>query len=260
MAELKSEVQHLKSAIKDVVSKEFELPISPSHKKFLRVRQFFVIYSLFYCLQGQIIKENGNLVHENLCLQLQVDSMTLEIEKLKQQITRNTTENNLKYINSNTRSSCSDKKEKKVVRINSNTTIIEQKTSMSKLKDPKGKSADTITKIYERKKSDGVPSIVELTTDEPKNLVEPIQKLEEESKLALKYVEGSMALMQVSGSSSQVFCSETGNEPIRTQSAPEIVQSSVFSGSCKLCESEGVEIKSSNYRVVRYLQFEYIWQ
>lgn len=37
IAELKREVQDLKDTIKDVISKEFQLPISPSHKKFLKV-------------------------------------------------------------------------------------------------------------------------------------------------------------------------------------------------------------------------------
>lgn len=42
-------MQDLKATIKDVVSKEFQLPISPSHKKFLKVNMLTVKTLDNYC-------------------------------------------------------------------------------------------------------------------------------------------------------------------------------------------------------------------
>lgn len=160
-------------------------------------------------------------MHENLCLQLEVDSKSIEIERLKRQISRSDTQTNLKYVNSKTRSSSSsERKEKKVVRIDSNTTIIQHSS---------GSEVETITKLYERRKTPDVPVITELPAIEHK-------PSRDSSANTLRSVRESMALMQVSSDASGMFGSENGSEPIRTQSAPEIVQSSVFSDSSKSCD------------------------
>lgn len=170
------------------------------------------------------------MVHENLCLQLEVDSKTLEIERLKQQLTRCDAHTNLKYVNSKTKSNTSEKKEKKIVRIDSNTTIIKQKPE-KETKEKKCGNSDAVTKIYERNKTPDVPIII--TELSPAFAASSRSS----SQNTIKSAKESMALMQVSSNASAIFGSEIGSEPIRTESAPEIVQSSVFSDSCKSCES-----------------------
>lgn len=243
IAELKREVQDLKATIKEVISEEFQLPISPSHKKFLKVGFLVVLCDYFMVLVcfKQIIKENGNLVHENLCLQLEVDSMAMEIEKLKHKISRTDTRNSLKYVNSKTKSNCSEKKEKKVVRIDSNTTVIKQKHEDEEAETKEGSpppATETVTKIYERTETPDMPIITELQTDKS-SVYLTVAKTS--SSQTTKSTKESMPLMQVSSNGSVMLGSE--NEPIRTQSAPEIVQSSVFSDSCKSSDSMQVEIK-----------------
>lgn len=174
-----------------------------------------------------------------------MDSKSFELEKLKQQISRSDTQNNLKYVNSKTRSlNSSERKEKKVVRIDSHTTIIRQNSESGS--SGKG-SPEPITKIYERTKTPDVPTITELPSNELKSSASHSTS---SSSHTLKSTKESMALMQVSSNASAVFSSENGSEPIRTQSAPEIVQSSIFSDSCKSCESMHVKIKNYNYDVV----------
>lgn len=186
-------------------------------------------------------------MHENLCLQLEVDSKSFELEKLKQQISRSDTHNSLQYVNSKTRSlNSSERKEKKVVRIDSHTTIIRQNSESG---SSEKSSSEPITKIYERKKTSDVPTITELLSSEQKSSVAPHSTSSKTSSSSsshytLKSTKESMALMQVSSNASAVFSSENGSEPIRTQSAPEIVQSSIFSDSCKSCESLHVKIKN----------------
>lgn len=185
-------------------------------------------------------------MHENLCLQLDVDRMSLEIDKLKQQISRNDLQSNLKYVNSKTKSSSSsEKKEKKVVRINSNTTIIKHKTEerVSLALPP-----EPVTKIFERIETPGVPLITEFSNEAKISAQSSVKSIS--SSHSAKSTEGSMALMQVSKDASPIFGSENGSEPVRTQSAPEIVQSSIFSDSSKSCESMHVKIKNCNYDVV----------
>lgn len=189
----------------------------------------------------QIIKENGNLVHENLCLQLEVDSMSSELEKLKLKISRSDTRSSLKYINSKTKSTCSEKKEKKVVRIDSNTTVIKQKCEDENVEKEKNTiPADGITKIYERTQTPDVPIITELIPDKSSVYLTVAKASSSQTSRSVKE---SIPLMQVSPISSVMF----GSEPIRTESAPEIVQSSVFSDSCKSCDSTQVEIKYYKY-------------
>lgn len=179
-------------------------------------------------------------MHENLCLQLEVDSKTAEIEKLKQKISRCDIRNELKYVNSKSKSNSPTKKEKKIVRIDSSATVITQKCDCKDSEKEKVISkTDTVTKIYERTETVDVPVITELKG-----------KISEGSSSQItRSAKESMALMQVSSNGSIGLDSEIGSEPVRTQSAPEIVQSSIFSGSCKSCESVESRIKYYKYGV-----------
>lgn len=173
--------------------------------------------------------------------------MAMDIEKLKQKISRSDLRNNLKYVNSKSKSnnSTSEKKDKKVVRIDSNTTVIKQTREDDNAETEESPpSPDAVTKIYERTRTPDVPIITELKPD--KSSVQ-FTVANTSSAQTTKSTE-SIPLMQVSSNGSVMFGSES--EPIRTQSAPEIVQSSVFSDSCKSCESMQVEIKYYKYGAI----------
>lgn len=184
-------------------------------------------------------------MHENLCLQLEVDSMSVELDKLKRKLSRSDTQNSLKYVNSKTKSISSEKiKEKKVVRIDSNTTVIKHDSkNVASASIP-----DVVTKIYERKQTPDVPTIREILPENSSVYSTPAEK-SSTSQTSKSTKESIMALMQVSSNGSVTFGSESGTEPVRIQSAPEIVQSSVFNSdtSCKSCESVQVGIKYYKY-------------
>lgn len=180
--------------------------------------------------------------------------MSAEMEKLKQKMSRSDIQNNLKYVNSKTKSSSSsvsEKKEKKTVRIDSSATVIQQKTETNIQKNNSAPT-DNITKIYERKQTQNIPAVTELQQKESVSLI--TQKNSSSSSQIAKSTKESLSLMQVSSNSSEMFDCESGNKPVRTHSAPEI-QSFEFRDNYSKLLCESVDNKIKHYKYARVENF-----
>ncbi|XP_056641511.1 uncharacterized protein LOC130448252 [Diorhabda sublineata] len=78
----KTKIENLSLELNDLVNEKLNASISPSSKKYL-----------------QLVKQNGCLVYENLCLQLDVDNLNFKMEKLKCHQSKSSSNEHLKYIN-----------------------------------------------------------------------------------------------------------------------------------------------------------------
>ncbi|XP_018319169.1 probable DNA repair protein RAD50 [Agrilus planipennis] len=78
--ELESRIALLNKELHFVVNNEFKNCISPSNNRYL-----------------QIIKQNGNLLHENFCLQKEIERMGEQLNKMHNVLTKYKLNNKLKY-------------------------------------------------------------------------------------------------------------------------------------------------------------------
>lgn len=233
-------------------------------------------------MKFKLVKQNGNLVHENMRLQIEVDKLNLEIERLKMMELRTQTNNKLTYIKSKNSQQWTNKQSsegKSTENPNKNNTkkkiskhevIQGSKINKESMHEHKVKNveAEKIMKIFERNEETDVPNVL-IKEEKYLNLSE---KLKKEKKKVVTYSdlkenavlnqtqslnsfqEGKIACinvtectstcqslhinecdskydrMQVSDVNSKSNVSEYSQytEAIRTQSAPEIVQSSSF--------------------------------
>ncbi|KRT79770.1 hypothetical protein AMK59_6671 [Oryctes borbonicus] len=210
------QLEKLKKELVEIVDRELQVPIPPSNKKYL-----------------QIVKQNGILTHENLCLRLEIDRLSLEGERLKMLQVRNDTNNKLKYINHRNKSesfpdkknpndlgretvsephcNASSKEEQLIYFTNEDNS--NQKTSSKKETDL------SIRKIFENEIKCGLPGVT-VSSSGTGNGDGLIDKA------------GNFDLIQLHENPSQTFTNDSNSvqcyNAVRTQSAPEIVQTSVF--------------------------------
>uniref|UniRef100_A0A6P7G4V2 Uncharacterized protein PFB0145c-like n=1 Tax=Diabrotica virgifera virgifera TaxID=50390 RepID=A0A6P7G4V2_DIAVI len=151
----KSRIESLTVELNDLVNDKLNTAISCSSKKYL-----------------QVVKQNGCLVYENLCLQLEVDNLNFKLEKVKLSQTKYSTNEHLRYVKHPTRSqdqSClrnnSDEAPEKLER--------EPQPCSSKTND------SDVIKIYERNKSSVIPTI-ELVKEQKSKIPEKKKRKKKE--------------------------------------------------------------------------------
>ncbi|CAG9835660.1 unnamed protein product [Diabrotica balteata] len=135
VSDYKSRIESLIVELNDLVNDKLNTTISCSSKKYL-----------------QVVKQNGCLVYENLCLQLEVDNLNFKLEKLKLSQTKYSTNEHLRYVKHSRRSqdpSClrnnGDEAPEKLER--------EPQPCCSKTND------SDVIKIYERNETSVIPTI-----------------------------------------------------------------------------------------------------
>lgn len=160
----------------------------------------------------QIVKDNGKLVHDNLCLQMEIENLTQQLDKAKQHVIKTESRNKLKYIKSNTKTN--EKTCKKKVTINPN---VEKLTKSSHPEKEKMAQGEPISTIYEKAKKRGIPTIS--TQTEP-NI--------SQVNLALAQVSGYPSQMSTCECETDMSTCTSARTPVRTQSAPEVIESSAF--------------------------------
>lgn len=198
MERLMSQVNDIKDDLAEVVDDRFTLPVSPSNKKYLHV-----------------IKQNGVLMYEKLCLQMQIEDLHKQIDDFK-----------LAQFNKESKS-----KFKSLRKDITTQTDLQSREEHSKVKHrtlrTKNKQSQedktAITKIFEKTAKPGIPNIIMLPEDLPGIEFREI-KLEtnfEEPKIL------KMNVQSVSQFSPMVHCSST-QSILRTQSSPDVIMSSMF--------------------------------
>ncbi|KAF2884435.1 hypothetical protein ILUMI_21733 [Ignelater luminosus] len=288
MKNIQATINNIKNEIADIVDKRFKLPISPSNKKYL-----------------QIIKQNGMLMHENLCLQMEVDRLTSKLNNIQYINQRNEMKKHLKCSRSNQPQKSEEKPNsskqivsKKSSEKESGTISTKPKSKSAKqLKEGQSKSKKSSTtaksstekslgeknsasksspgnsntnqekkkpilknstkdmeviKIFERKKVEGIPHIIMLSEttgqdtsrlrkdNEEKKDNDKIENdsttkefpctlrdSQQELQLILPLISQKPSLSLIGTEMSDVTRTTSG-VAIRTQSAPEIVQTSSF--------------------------------
>ncbi|GJQ86853.1 hypothetical protein Trydic_g19521 [Trypoxylus dichotomus] len=214
------QLEKLKKELVEIVDRELQVPIPPSNKKYL-----------------QIVKQNGILTHENLCLRLEIDRLSLEVERLKMLQVRNDTNHKLKYINHrNKNESSPDKKRSNDLDSRGTTSEpncnssgrVEQLIYFTNDDSSNQKSATrkketdlSIRKIFENEIKCGLPGVTvcssESGTGDCPNLTDK---------------EANFDLIQLHENPSLAFTNDSDSircyGAVRTQSAPEIVQTSLF--------------------------------
>ncbi|KAK9887355.1 hypothetical protein WA026_022024 [Henosepilachna vigintioctopunctata] len=102
--DFKTKIEMMSSAVTDIVDNKYHMYASPSNRKYV-----------------QLVRQNSSLVHENLCLQMEIGRLNSLFDRIKLKQTKSETNNRLKYIHSLKpeahASNKDDKREKKKVRI-----------------------------------------------------------------------------------------------------------------------------------------------
>ncbi|XP_018570606.1 structural maintenance of chromosomes protein 4-like [Anoplophora glabripennis] len=154
----KMKIENLTSELNDLVNEKLHSSISPSSKKYL-----------------QLVKQNGCLVYENLCLQLEVDNLNLKFEKLKLERTRSETNSRLKYIHHEIPTKRNERPDKKKLHKDPKRVRIQDETPEKLEKEPRPSCSgiqssknEKVIKIFERKQTAGVPEIKILNEKETK--------------------------------------------------------------------------------------------
>lgn len=172
MEDLVQQVNDVKKSLEEITDKRFTLPISPSNRKYL-----------------QVIKENGLLMYDNMCLKMEVDRLTERIDRMK-------------YVQSN-----NDLKQKyKFISRNAATQTREQHSQHQPQNDlnylEQEKSDSKVIKVFERTETLGTPQIIMLENNAP----EISTKLEDAAQRVNNLEQ----------------CSSTSSS-FRAQSAPDII-------------------------------------
>lgn len=81
LKECKADFEKLQNELNEIVRRQFAKPIPPSSKKYL-----------------QIIKQNGALIHDNLCLQLEIDRLHLALDRMRVHELKTETNSKLQFI------------------------------------------------------------------------------------------------------------------------------------------------------------------
>ncbi|XP_022918497.1 uncharacterized protein [Onthophagus taurus] len=222
ISELRIQMEQLKTELGNIVDQKLLIPIPPSNKKYL-----------------QIVKQNSTLAHENLCLRLELDKLNLEMDKHRMLEIQLETNSKLKYINHKTRSE----------------TQIEKDTSgeHSKLPGHDRKQSKSEQKLRS-KNTDRNTETLDLYQFEEKPRTAKIKSVKNDFEIAENMKisteerpckekddtngDGSMnidllRLDFIEKKFSETFtqssdCTNDTYDAVRTQSAPEIVQSSLF--------------------------------
>lgn len=168
------------------------------------------------------MRDNGKLVHDNLCLQMEIENLTQQLDKAKQHVIKTESKHKLKYINSNPKTNEKEAcKCKKKVTINPN---VEKLTNSGHTENERMAHGEPISKIYERTETQGTPTIAAVQTDPAPELYEYNSK----ANLALTQVSGFPSQMTTCECETDMSTCGSTRTPVRTQSAPEVIESSTF--------------------------------
>lgn len=158
------------------------------------------------------MKENAALLHENLCLHIEMDQLNFEIEKLKMLEICKETNQKLKYINS---------KSKSMQNLNTKSTKT-QHLHTKNFKNQKERTQATETsrasKSQMNSKDKSITSAAHTKQD---------KKVININKMKDTIDDLNFDMIQISESNSKT-CTDIKIEASRTQSAPEIAQNIYF--------------------------------
>lgn len=253
MLDLEKKISNIKIDIANVVDKRFLLPISPSNKKFLQV-SFLIFPSPFQIPGFQIIKQNGVLMHENLCHQMEIDRLAKRMEYFKAIKLQHDLKKRLKCVynvthvqkdpipNTTTSEHVPKKleKEPEVPEVKRSKSSKSRKPKASKSEVPKAlqmepkASSSKVIKIYEKNETPDTPKII-ILPEYDHHLCDQDGKRSSKPETSQIYLEAPKS-NSISRNSSQTFsaaCTSVSKEALRTQSAPEIVQTSSYFNSHK---------------------------
>lgn len=147
-----------------------------------------------------------------------MDNLKQQLDRYKQHIVKTESHNKLQYISSKPKPA--KKKPKKTVRIDPNIDYGKDESDV-----------EVVTKLYERNATEGTPKIKIVEQEVCRG------KEQERLKHVLDDNDSRITLLQVSGFPSQVPSDQTiASCPVRTQSAPEIVQSSSCIDNVNFCD------------------------
>ncbi|XP_031351910.1 uncharacterized protein LOC116177161 isoform X2 [Photinus pyralis] len=168
MEDLAHQVNDVKKSLEEITDKRFTLPISPSNRKYL-----------------QVIKENGLLMYDNMCLKMEVDRLTERIDRMKYVQSNNDLKQKYKFISRNAATQTGKHHPR------NDLNCLEQEKADSK-----------VIKVFERTETLGTPQIIMLGNDAPGIRT----KLEDAEHRANNFEQ----------------CSSTSSS-FRAQSAPDII-------------------------------------
>lgn len=165
------------------------------------------------------------------------------MEKYKRHIFRNQTKNKLPYINNDNKSKSNEKVEKKVVfaakdiktAFKSQKQSSEDKSTLEKTRAmirPKPRYSE---KLREKKRAAEAPEITEILPAKPNNECKFESTTQSKISTRIEESDADLALVQISENPSQFSMERTefsscttSRIAIRTQSAPEIIETSSF--------------------------------
>lgn len=170
------------------------------------------------------MRDNGKLVHDNLCLQMEIENLTQQLDKAKQHVIKTESRNKLKYINSNPNTNeikTSTCKCKKKVTINPH---VEKRTNSGHTEKERMAHGEPISKIYERAETQAIPTIAVVEAQTGPELY----GYNSQANLALAQVSGFPSQMSTYECETDMSTCVSARTPVRTQSAPEVIESSTF--------------------------------
>ncbi|KAF5284302.1 hypothetical protein FQA39_LY04595 [Lamprigera yunnana] len=202
MHHLVVKVNQMKKDLAEVVDKRFVLPISQSNKKYL-----------------QVVKQNGTLTYDNLCLQVEIDDLNAQIDHFKLSQSRKESRQKFKMLHKDattqtdtqSRSNRAKVKQKVLHQIQRSHQQNKDKGATNVKTD--GNQDMNVVKVFERKKTSGVPHLIMLPEDIPGI------KLDEINNTIKSKDSTTQANLESQCSS---------NYTLRVLSAPDILQMSVF--------------------------------
>ncbi|KAK5644567.1 hypothetical protein RI129_005867 [Pyrocoelia pectoralis] len=142
MDNLVKQVNSVKTNLEEVIDKRFMFPISPSNRKYL-----------------QVIKENGLLMYDNLCLQMEIDRLTQRIDRIKYSQSNKDIKQKYKFISKNATTQTGEQHSSAKLKKSQQNVIL---TSVRE-----EKSHSKVIKVFERTETVGTPQIIMLENDIP---------------------------------------------------------------------------------------------
>ncbi|KAF5298034.1 hypothetical protein FQR65_LT09845 [Abscondita terminalis] len=198
MEGLVAKLNGIKNDLFEVVDKKFTSSISSSNKKFLHV-----------------IKQNGILMYENVCLQMEIDKLNSELDQLKYIQFKKESRNQYKLLQKNVTTQTEIYLED--VRLKTLNRRQNDKEDVTSSHDKK------IIKVFEKDVKEGVPHIIMLPEDLPginyHDVAASINSKESTSR--------KINTESVSQLSTIVHCCST-RSTLRAQSSPDVIMSSTF--------------------------------
>lgn len=173
-------------------------------------------------------------MHENLCLQIEIENLSAHVEKYKRHILRTETKNKLPYIGDKVKAT--EKVEKKVAFVSTDPKSI-IKRQPRKTEDLQKTTAEQseipIKTLFEKNRSSKIKEITEILPAKPNHEYHFESITQSKVSTNTEEADADLALVQISENPSQFSMEQTefsscatSRIAIRTQSAPEIIQTS----------------------------------